>query len=99
MTNTRLPFVILVVVFVSLASFAQSTVVINTPGEEPVKVELTSAEQRIMDRNVLPKARKRLAGDACEEEINVAGKIGGAFSKVGTSQTLIFYQFCQTGNG
>jgi hypothetical protein len=52
-----------------------------------------------MDKSILPQVRKILAGDACEETIEVSGVLQGAFTRTGAKQTLIFYQFCQTGNG
>jgi hypothetical protein len=79
--------------------FSQSTIVINTPNSEPSKAVLSAAEQALMDKEILPKARKKLAGDACNESIEIAAVTHGAFTKKGADQTLIFYQFCQTGNG
>jgi len=99
MKTTYLPASVIIITFLSIAAFAQSIVVINTPGEESAKPELSTTEKRLMDRNILPKVRKRLAGEACEESVEVAGIIHGAFAKAGASQTLVFYQFCQTGNG
>jgi hypothetical protein len=99
MRSTYFPTAILVIAFISISSVAQSSIVINTPGELPAKPTLNAAEKRLMDRSILPKVRKKLAGDACTAEREIAGIMHGAFSKAGTDQTLIFYQFCQTGNG
>jgi hypothetical protein len=83
------------------AAAAQGTVLINNPvSDQPEKVELTAAERNVMNRIVLPAVRKRLAGEEfCEESFEPAAVIHGAFSRAGTEQTIIFYQFCQTGNG
>lgn len=84
-----------------IPGFSQGTVVLYDPvtaASEP-KYELTPAEKAIMDKDVLPKVRAKLAGDACEETIEIAGRGHGSFTKAGAKQTFIFYQFCQTGNG
>jgi len=99
MTTTYLPATAIAIALFAFAAFSQSTIVINTPGEEPAKAELSTAEKRLMDRTVLPKARKRLSGEACEESVELAGIVHGAFIRSGAAQTLVFYQFCQTGNG
>jgi hypothetical protein len=99
MKITCLPASAIIVAIFTLSAFSQSHIVINTPGEEPAKAELSTTEKRLLDRSVLPKARKRLAGDACEESVEVSGIVHGAFTKAGADQTFVFYQFCQTGNG
>ena len=99
MKITQLAAAIMAIAFVSISAFGQSAVVINMPNEAPVKVTLSAAEQQIMDKNILPKVRKKLVVEGCEESIEVAGIIHGAFSRTGANQTVIFYQFCQTGNG
>ena len=99
MKITLLPAAILAIASVTPCLFAQSTVIINLPNQSPVKSTLNASEQKIMDKNILPRVRKKLVGDACEESIDVAGVVHGAFTRAGTDQTLIFYQFCQTGNG
>ena len=99
MTTTYLPTAAMTIALLAFAAFSQSPIVINSPGEEPVKAELSTPEKRLMDRNILPKARKRLSGESCEESIEIAGIVHGAFIRAGAAQTLVFYQFCQTGNG
>jgi len=78
---------------------AQTGVVINDPTLPTTAAKLTAAEQSIMDKSVLPAARKKLASDLCEETVEAAGIVQGSFTKPGARQTLIFYQLCQTGNG
>src|SRR5438046_3147994 len=90
-------------------AFGQTIVVINDPVAESAKAEgsevdtaaikLPAPEQSLMDKSILPKARAKLASEACEESVEVSGRVQGAFTKAGAKQTLIFYQFCQTGNG
>jgi hypothetical protein len=92
-----------IIVFVASVAavpvFSQAAVVINAPNAEPSKPVLSSAEQALMDKEILPKVRKKLAGEACDESIELAGVTHGAFTRKGADQTLLFYQFCQTGNG
>lgn len=83
----------------SISMCAQQAIVIHDPTVEAAKVELTRDEQSLIDKSILPKARIKLKGDACEETIEVSGRVEGAFTRAGAKQTLIFYQFCQTGNG
>lgn len=99
MKKPCLSVAILAVALISGSAFAQSTIVINTPGEQPAKPVLSAAEKRLFDRNILPKVRKKLVDDVCKEEVEIAAIMHGAFSRMGADQTLIFYQFCQTGNG
>src|SRR5262245_32534933 len=99
MKITCLPASAIIVVIFTLSAFSQSTIVINTPGEESPKSELSVSEKRLMDRSVLPKVRKRLAGEGCEESVDISGIVHGAFTKPAANQTFVFYQFCQTGNG
>lgn len=87
---------------ISLAgtSFAQTSIVISDPQAEPVKPVVSPADSALMKRVVLPKARKKWSGnEACQEDYQVMGEATGAFSRPGARQKLIFYQFCQTGNG
>lgn len=88
-----------VIIFLTVSSFAQSLILINQPGDPPPKAELLDGEQQLMKTQVLPTVRKKLAGDACVEEINIAGAVNGSFTRAGSNQTLVFYQFCETGNG
>jgi len=97
--KVHVPAAILVSMFASISVLAQTTVIINLPNEAPAKSTLSAAEQKVMDKNILPKVRKKLAGESCEESVDVAGVVRGAFTRAGADQTLIFYQFCQTGNG
>ncbi|MEO7540172.1 MAG: hypothetical protein ABIV21_09090 [Pyrinomonadaceae bacterium] len=82
-----------------LVAAGQTPVVINDPISKSTEWKLSAAEQAIMDRSVLPPARRKLASDACEETIEVSGILQGSFTRPGARQTLFFYQFCQTGNG
>jgi hypothetical protein len=83
--------------------FGQELVVIHDPVaemKEAPKVELSAVERNIMNRVALPKVRKKLAGEEfCKEEFDPSAVLHGSFSRAGTNQTVIFYQYCQTGNG
>jgi len=79
---------------------AQSLVVVNEPGAKPVQPTLAAAEKNLMQRSVLPKVRKILASDICNEtDYDVVSTIKGSFTKAGAEQTLVYYQYCVTGNG
>lgn len=80
---------------------AQEFVIVHSPVEDDTpKPELTAAERNLMNRVALPKVRKKLAGlDFCEESFEPSAVLHGAFSRPGAEQTVIFYQYCQTGNG
>jgi hypothetical protein len=78
----------------------QTVVVNDHTAAEPKPVQLLAEEQRLMDEHVLPRARTRLSSvDGCEETLEVGARAKGTFTRSGAAQTLLFYQFCQTGNG
>lgn len=82
------------------AALAQGTVVVNDPNAPAAGARATAAEKALIEREVLPKARKYWAdNDSCREEFGIAGDATGAFTKPKANQRLVFYQFCQTGNG
>lgn len=82
------------------AGFAQQTVVINDPSVKSDAAPVRKDIDDLIKREVLPKVRKYWAkNEACDEDFQIMGEVPGAFSKPKSSQKLIFYQFCQTGNG
>ncbi len=95
----HLPYVVFMFCLGAFSAFAQAPVVINDPTVAPAKVGLSAGEQGLFDKSILPLARKKLASDICEESVDVTGRAQGSFTRQGAQQTLIFYQFCQTGNG
>lgn len=101
MKYKRFVSLLLAPILLAGAVFAQKTIVINDPTVkvDPAKVVSPSSED-LIKRDVLPKARKYWAKTAaCEEEYEAQGEAQGAFSKPNSNQKLVFYQFCQTGNG
>lgn len=81
------------------AVLAQTTAVVVDPTKDAgAGSKLSSAEQAIFD-GVLPNVRKAVSTESCEQDISVASVIHGSFTKTGSKQTLVFYQYCQTGNG
>jgi hypothetical protein len=79
---------------------AQTSFVVNDPTVISSKVELTAAERSIFEKAVVPIAKQHLSADVCDELTpEVTGRAEGAFTRAGSRQTLLFYQFCQTGNG
>jgi hypothetical protein len=93
------PGMFAVVFLTSFSLFGQTAVVINDPVKAGSKSELNEAEEDLIRREALPAVRKKLTEDVCEEEFETAGVAYGSFSKPNSDQTLVFYQFCQTGNG
>ena len=94
-------FGFLMIIFLSaIAVFGQQSVVLNDPLRDEKSMPSGAASENLIKRQILPKARKHWAGnDACEEDYAFTGAADGAFSKPNSKQTLVFYQFCQTGNG
>lgn len=84
-------------VMLPAAAFSQ-TVVVHDPaagyetGPGPAGLE-------VMEKSVLPKVRKKLVTDACTDGYEFKGAVRGSFSRAKSQQTLVFYQFCETGNG
>jgi hypothetical protein len=92
--------VCLIFLFCAMWANGQSLVVVNEPGARPVQPALTAAEKNLMQRSVLPKVRKILASDTCSEsDYQLVSTIKGSFTKPGAQQTLVYYQYCVTGNG
>lgn len=79
----------------------QSVVVVVDPTKPAVETKLTADEQAIFNK-ALPAVRKHIPANVCESGdagVEVTGVVHGSFSKVGARQTLVYYQYCQTGNG
>jgi len=92
--------ILFLIILSAAASFAQQTIVINDPGADPKPANVSSAEEALIKNNILPKVREYWAkSEGCEEEYRVTGEATGSFSKPKSNQKLIFYEFCQTGNG
>lgn len=86
--------------FSAVSAYAQQNVVVNNPADEEKPHALGAANESLIVTATLPKARRHWAGnDACEEDFAIMGAASGAFTKAGAKQTLVLYQFCQTGNG
>lgn len=47
----------------------------------------------------MPAVRRMITSETCAESFQEAGVARGAFTAAGKRQSLIFYQYCQTGNG
>ena len=83
----------------AILSRGQGTIVVNDPTKTAAGTKISKSEEKIFNRDALPKVRKQLTNEVCNESVEVAGVAHGAFSKIGAQQTLVFYQYCQTGNG
>lgn len=93
----------LAVMIAAISVKAQSLIVVNDPASKQKPVSLSAAEKRLMERSVLPKAGKVLTnslGEVCHKgEYELSNVAKGSFTRAGAQQTLVFYQYCQTGNG
>ena len=93
----------LAVMIAAISVQAQSLVVVNDPVSKQRGIALSAAEKRLVERSVLPKAGKALInslGEVCHEgEYELSSAAKGSFTRAGAQQTLVFYQYCQTGNG
>lgn len=94
-----LSLLILVSAFVSLG-FGQDTFVITDPLKTEKGAGITPAIENLVKAQIFPKAKNHWEEDICpagSEEL--AGVAKGSFTKSAASQTLVLYQYCQTGNG
>jgi hypothetical protein len=94
---------LMLVGLLSISIFGQPAVVINDPLKDGKVTELSAADENLIKSNVLPKVQKHWAtaikDGICGFEFESMGVIKGAFSKPNSSQTLVFFEVCQTGNG
>ena len=80
-------------------SATAQVVVVHDPTKNAPASKMTAAEQAVFESNAISAVKKTISKDVCEPDVEVAGVARGAFSRPGSSQTLVFYQYCQTGNG
>ncbi|HLA95499.1 MAG TPA: hypothetical protein VK612_07245 [Pyrinomonadaceae bacterium] len=99
MKDLRAIVIVLAVGILAVSAYAQVPIVINDPAIETPKSPISEADKALLDSEVLPKVRKALVDDACTDGFDPAGAVSGSFTRPGATQTLVFYQFCQTGNG
>lgn len=86
--------------FSAISIFAQQNIVVNNPSDQEKPLALDAASESLIKNTSLAKARKHWVGsESCEEDFAIMGAASGAFTKTGANQTLVLYQFCQTGNG
>lgn len=93
------PTVVLAVVLACVVTVLPQIVVVNDPTVTTKQAEMTAAERKIFERDALPAVRQMVKSDVCEESLQDAGVVRGAFTAPGKRQSLIFYEYCQTGNG
>jgi hypothetical protein len=99
MKRRELVFVVAAVVALTLSTFSQGTVVVHDPTKDAPEVKLTQAEQALFD-SAMPAVAKHVPSEGCDTETReTSGVAHGSFTRAGARQTLIFYQYCQTGNG
>jgi hypothetical protein len=97
------PTLFFILLFISSTSFVfgQKTVVINDPSIELKTTNISSVDENLIKEKALLKVRKKwvFSESPCEEAFEVSSVVKGSFSKPNSNQTLVFYSFCQTGNG
>lgn len=98
MKMSRLGLFLAVIFTCGVSVFSQPVIVVYDPITEVKESTLSPADEAIFN-TATEAAKRNISRDTCEPEIEMAGFITGAFSKAGSKQTLIFYQYCQTGNG
>lgn len=98
-TNRTLLLIAAFVAFVA-EGHGQSLVVVHDPTIRfLVKDDLSPIEDAVFRSEALSKVRKQISAEVCEEAVELAGVAHGAFTKAGVKQSLLFYQYCTTGNG
>ena len=97
--RSKLALVLATLVAATAAAAAQNVLVVHDPTRTAAERKLTTAERRIFERDALPAVRKSIKPEVCEESLQDAGVIRGSFSEPGKRQSLIFYEYCQSGNG
>lgn len=102
MKFTRLAGLILTIYLLTAPALAQALATVHDPTLQPIDTvehQIRAEDEELMQKSVLPKVRKKLVSDVCSDSYELTGAIDGSFSKAGAKQTLVFYQFCETGNG
>jgi hypothetical protein len=98
-TIMRSHLLLLVVLLTSIiAARGQAIIVVNDPTVKAPETKMTSAEEAIFKEQAVPAVRKAISSDTCQESVDVAGVAHGSFTRAGAKQSLVFYQYCQTGN-
>jgi hypothetical protein len=86
--------------FLAFCAVASAQIeVIYDPANSGVEFGLGPVEIQAMENAVLPAVRKKLVSGTCTDSYELKGAVRGAFSRPRSNQTLVFYQFCETGNG
>jgi hypothetical protein len=78
---------------------AQGTVLVADGRADLPGASTTDAEELLVKRQSLPKARRHWGGSrACEEGFEVIGGASGSFTKRGAQQRAVLYRYCVTGH-
>lgn len=101
-SGMRQIYVILTCAFLSVATAntsGQAVVVVHDPTKDAGTTEISATDSTILNRDALPAVRKQITEETCGESFQDAGFAQGSFTRPGAKQTLVFYEYCQTGNG
>lgn len=91
--------IILSLLMLSGIGLGQGTYVLNDPNAKPKPAVNMGPTEKLLQETVLPKIRKVWSEESCTDGFNITGHTNGAFTKAGAKQTLVFFEYCQTGNG
>ena len=82
----------------AVSNFAQGSQIVYDPAnDEPYKSP--AAELDFVKSFVLPAVKNIWNESVCTENINIAGRAEGSFTKPKTKQTAYLFEYCETGNG
>lgn len=81
--------------------FGQAAQIVYDPTKRVRQMKAAGvAEERLIKRNALPKARRQWKGrEGCGEDFQIVGAAQGSFTRKNAVQKAFLYEFCQTGNG
>jgi hypothetical protein len=97
--NARILLIFAAATLFATNAFSQKTVVVHDPTVKGSVDAITNGERSVFDK-AMPAVRRLVPKAQCEEpEPEAAGVAHGSFTRAGAKQALIFYQYCQTGNG
>jgi hypothetical protein len=81
-------------------AFAQGAQLVYDPAAIERPVRSSAAEEAVIKKNALPKARRLWKDtEGCSEDFQITGAAQGSFTSKKAAQKAFLYEFCQTGNG
>ncbi len=100
MKNTKLLSSLILILTFSSVIFGQDLFVITDPLKIEKGAAITPEIEKLIKTQIFPKAKNNWSEEICPSgSEEVAGVAKGSFTKSASNQTLVLYQYCQTGNG